>query len=158
MTTFGNGYSLHLDSNDFSLPLADPKEDQKQIIRVQIRVDIIFSRHWDWLIARWQSPDTQDLMYHHVPWAWLCTPVYHLHLTGYTLFFRRSREDEDPLPMIKRLSLCWCPPRVVYTARLDMVFAISRLPKFSKSATIYKEAAKKTLCHLANWLGPRIMV
>ena len=36
MTTFGNGYSLHLDSNDFCLPLADPKEDQKQIIRVQI--------------------------------------------------------------------------------------------------------------------------
>jgi hypothetical protein len=28
------------------------------------------------------------------------TPAYRL-LTGYTLFFRRSREDKDPLPMIK---------------------------------------------------------
>ena len=34
MTTFENGYSLHPDTNDFSLPLADPKEDQKQVIPV----------------------------------------------------------------------------------------------------------------------------
>jgi hypothetical protein len=34
-----------------------------------------------------------------------------------------------------------------------MVYAISRLPKFSKSATIYKEAIK-TLYLLANWPGP----
>jgi hypothetical protein len=29
-------------------------------------------------------------------------PAYRLSLTGYTLFSRRSREDEDPLSMIKK--------------------------------------------------------
>lgn len=43
MTTFENGYSLHLDTNEFSLPLADLKEDQKQIIPVNKFELILYS-------------------------------------------------------------------------------------------------------------------
>jgi hypothetical protein len=67
--TFEDGYYW------FSLPLADPKEDQQQIIPVykfelilySLGIEIGWSPDGTQDLLYWQSPWT---MYHHVPWAW----------------------------------------------------------------------------------------
>jgi len=56
----------------------DPKEDQKQVIPVYKFELILFSRHWDCLIARWQTRLTKSLNND----AGLSSPSYRL----YTIF------------------------------------------------------------------------